>query len=56
MVCRILGAIERGELAEVLDGDITVAGIVYLGSRSEKTISFENFYTGLHSLLPENYQ
>ena len=56
MVCRILGAIERGELAEVLDGDITVAGIVYLGSRSEKTISFENFYTGLHSLLPENYR
>jgi tetratricopeptide (TPR) repeat protein len=54
MVCRILSAIERGESTEVLDGDVTVAGIVYLGSGSEKTISFEHFYAGLRGLLPEN--
>ena len=52
MVCRLLKALERGELPDDL-GEMKVDGIVYLSETGSHRVNFANVFADLSKLLPE---
>ncbi len=53
MVCRLLKALERGELPDDL-GEMKVDGIVYLSETGSHRVSFANVFADLSKLLPRD--
>ena len=51
MVCRLLKALERGELPDDL-GEMKVDGIVYLSETGSHRVNFANVFADLSKLLP----
>ncbi len=51
MVCRLLKALERGELPDDL-GEMKVEGIVYLSETGSHRVNFANVFADLSKLLP----
>ena len=51
MVCRLLKALERGELPDNL-GEMKVDGIVYLSETGSHRVNFANVFADLSKLLP----
>ena len=51
MVCRLLKALERGELPDDL-GEMKVDGIVYLSETGSHRVNFANIFADLSKLLP----
>jgi len=52
MVCRLLKALERGELPDDL-GEMKADGIVYLSETGSHRVNFANVFADLSKLLPE---
>jgi tetratricopeptide (TPR) repeat protein len=52
MVCRLLKALERGELPDDL-GEMKVDGIVYLSETGSHRVNFANVFADLSKLLPK---
>src|SRR3990172_2023264 len=52
MVCRLLKALERGELPDDL-GEMKVDGIVYLSETGSHRVNFANVFADLSKLLPQ---
>jgi len=53
MVCRLLKALERGELPDDL-GEMKVEGIVYLSETGSHRVNFANVFADLSKLLPKD--
>lgn len=53
MVCRLLKALERGELPDDL-GEMKVDGIVYLSETGSHRVNFANVFADLSKLLPKD--
>ena len=53
MVCRLLKALERGELPDDL-GEMKVDGIVYLSETGSHRVNFANVFADLSKLLPRD--
>jgi hypothetical protein len=51
MICRLLKALERGELPDDL-GEMKVDGIVYLSETGSHRVNFANVFADLSKLLP----